>query len=200
MLRVGLTGGIGSGKTTVAQSFAAHGVPVIDTDDLARELVRPGEAAHMEIARHFGDAVLDASGALDRTAMRDLVFSDPQKRDELEAILHPRIREAVRTWLAGIKAPYAIIAVPLLIETGFDDLTDRILVVDCDETQQLRRAAARSGLTEENVRRVMATQATRQKRLARADDVIDNSGDLAHLGKRVSDLHERYLALSGSES
>jgi dephospho-CoA kinase len=196
MLRVGLTGGIGSGKSTVADFFSAHGIPLIDTDEIARDLVEPGQAAHVEIAQRFGTDVLDAHGRLDRAKMRDLVFRDPGKRKLLEAILHPRIRDEVKTRLSALAAPYAIVAVPLLLETGFDDLVDRILVVDCDEALQIQRASARSGLTEEEVRRVMATQASRQQRLARADDVIENNADMARLQQDVNRLHERYLALA----
>ncbi len=196
MLRVGLTGGIGSGKSTVADFFAARGVPVIDTDELARELVRPGEAAHTEIVRQFGPDVLDTSGALDRGKMRNRVFNDPMQRKRLEAILHPRIRAEVQQQLASFNAPYAIIAVPLLIETGGGDLVDRILVVDCDESLQVQRVAARSGLEPAEVRRIMTAQASRKERLAHADDVIENNADLVQLEKQVTRLHERYLTLA----
>jgi dephospho-CoA kinase len=196
MLRVGLTGGIGSGKSTVADFFAARGVPVIDTDELARELVRPGEAAHTEIVRQFGPDVLDTSGALDRGKMRNRVFNDPMQRKRLEAILHPRIRAEVQQQLASFNAPYAIIAVPLLIETGGGDLVDRILVVDCDESLQVQRVAARSGLEPAELRRIMTAQASRKERLAHADDVIENNADLVQLEKQVTRLHERYLTLA----
>ncbi len=195
MLRVGLTGGIGSGKTTVAQFFTELGTPVIDTDELAREVVRQNAPAHTEIVQRFGADILGADGALDRARMRALVFSDPLKRKALEAILHPRIREGVRKRLAELDAPYVIIAVPLLVETGFDDLVDRILVVDCDEALQIRRVNARSGLTEDEVRRVMAAQISRTERLAHADDVLENNSDRMQLQEGVNNLHERYLAL-----
>jgi dephospho-CoA kinase len=196
MLRVGLTGGIGSGKSTVADLFAARGVPIIDTDDLARELVRPGEAAHTEIVRQFGTDMFDPNGALDRGKMRSRVFNDPIQRKRLEAILHPRIRAEVQRRLTATKAPYALVAVPLLIETGFGNLVDRVLVVDCDEALQVQRVAARSGLELAEVRRIMATQASREERLAQADEVIENNADLAQLEKEVTRLHGRYLTLA----
>jgi dephospho-CoA kinase len=196
MLRVGLTGGIGCGKSTVADFFAARGVPIIDTDELARELVRPGEAAHTEIVRQFGSDVLDASGALDRGKMRNRVFNDPMQRKRLEAILHPRIRTEVQRRLAGFNALYAIIAIPLLIETDVGNLADRILVVDCDESLQVRRVAARNGMESAEVRRIMTAQATREDRLAHADDVIENNADLVQLEEQVTRLHERYLTLA----
>lgn len=198
MLRVGLTGGIGSGKSTVADFFAARGVPIIDTDELARELVRPGEAAHTEIVRQFGADVLDPSGALDRSKMRGRVFNDPMQRKRLEAILHPRIRTEVRRRLAKFHAPYTIVAIPLLIETEVGDLVDRILVVDCDESLQVQRVSARSGMEPDEVRRIMTAQTSRKERLAHADDVIENNTDLAQLEEQVTRLHKRYQALAQS--
>jgi dephospho-CoA kinase len=161
-------------------------------------LVRPGEAAHTEIVRQFGADVLDPSGALDRDKMRNRVFNDPMQRKRLEAILHPCIRTEVRRRLAKLNAPYAIIAVPLLIETNVGDLVDRILVVDCDESLQVQRVTARSGLEPAEVRRIMAAQASRKERLARANDVIENNADLAQLEEQVTRLHKRYLALAQS--
>ncbi len=196
MLRVGLTGGIGSGKSTVANFFAAHDVPIVDTDAIARELVQPGEPAHAEIVRQFGVDVLDASGALDRNKMRGRVFGDLTQRLQLEAILHPRIRAQAQQRLVTLKALYAIVAVPLLLETGFDSIVDRVLVVDCDESMQVQRAAARSEMQPEEVRRVMAAQLSRRERLARADDLIENNAGLAHLEEQVTRLHQRYLVLA----
>ncbi len=196
MLRVGLTGGIGSGKTTVSQLFAGHGVPIIDTDELARDLVRSGEPAHAEIVREFGAEILDTDGALDRVKMRNRVFSDPARRKQLEAILHPRIRTEVEQQLAEFSAPYALVVVPLLLETGFDNIVDRILVVDCDESLQIQRVTARSGMDETEVRRVMAAQIARKERLARADDVIENHAGLAQLEEQVLRLHQRYLDMA----
>lgn len=196
MLRVGLTGGIGSGKTTVAQLFAARGVPVIDTDDVARDVVRAGKPAHTDILRHFGPDVFDTDGELDRAKMRERVFNKPEERNALEAILHPRIRAAVRDQLALLAAPYVLVAVPLLIETGFDQLIDRILVVDCDETQQMQRVSTRNGLSADQIRRIMAAQTTRAERLARADDVIENNAGITQLEEQVARLHERYTSLA----
>jgi len=198
MLRIGLTGGIGSGKSTVAEFFAAHGVPVIDTDEIARELVVPGQAAYREIVRHFGDGVIAASGTIDRGKLRSRVFDNPQERERLEAILHPRIREETKRRLDRLETGYVIVVVPLLIETGFDGLIDRILVVDADEARQLERVAKRSGMNAEQAGKIMASQATRQERLARADDVIENNGELPDLERRVAELHARYRSLAAA--
>jgi dephospho-CoA kinase len=196
MLRVGLTGGIGSGKSTVAQLFAARGVPVIDTDEIARDVVRPGEPAYTEVIQQFGQAVLEKNGALDRAKMRERVFNDPAERKRLEAILHPRIRAETVKRLAGIDAPYAVVVVPLLIETGFGKLIDRILVVDCEESLQLHRVMARNNMNEAEIRRILAAQVSRQERRARAHDIIDNNADPARLDEQVAKLHTQYLAFS----
>jgi dephospho-CoA kinase len=196
MLRVGLTGGIGSGKSTVAELLARRGVPVIDTDLIAREVVKPGEAALAEITREFGDAILDSRGGLDRAQLRRRVFDDAAARARLEAILHPRIRAAVLERLRTLHAPYCLIVVPLLVETGFGELIDRILVVDIDEARQLERASARDGASTEAIRRIVSTQATREDRLARADDVLINNGTLEELEHQVDHLHARYQALA----
>jgi dephospho-CoA kinase len=198
MLRVGLTGGIGSGKSTVARMFAARDVPIIDTDELAHELAEPGQAGHAAIVRQFGPDVLDADGRLDRTKMRARVFADPDERRRLENILHPEIRAEARRRLELSAAPYAIVAVPLLVETGFGNLVDRVLVVDCDEALQVQRTATRSGLTIQEIERVMAAQASRAQRLARADDVIENNAGLPELEVQVARLHAQYLALARS--
>jgi dephospho-CoA kinase len=196
MLRIGLTGGIGSGKSTVAQMFAARDVPVIDTDELAREVAVPGQPAYFEIVAHFGNSILDPTGNLDRAKLRALVFADIGERKRLEAILHPRIRAAMHRRLEESTGPYAVMAVPLLVETGFGDFVDRVLVVDCSEALQIERTAARSGMALTEINRVMAAQVSRQQRLAQADDVIDNNGDLANLERQVAQLHQRYLALA----
>lgn len=195
MLRVGLTGGIGSGKSTVAELFARRGVPVIDTDVIARRLVAPGQPALAEIARDFGKELLDANGELDRARMRQRVFEDSNARRRLEAILHPRIRAAVREQLAAITAPYCLIVVPLLVETGFDESIDRVLVVDAEERLQQERVGRRDSVSVDAVRRTMAAQASRAQRLARADDVITNNGTVADLERAVEQLHASYLAL-----
>ncbi|TAM46849.1 MAG: dephospho-CoA kinase [Gammaproteobacteria bacterium] len=196
MLRVGLTGGIGSGKSTVAALFARHGAPIIDTDEIAHELLAPGQAAHAEIVAAFGQEILDSNGNIDRTQMRHRVFAEPAERKRLEAILHPRIRAETARRLAGLRAPYCLVAVPLLIEAGFTDLVDRVLVIDADDTLRIQRTKARSGLGEAEIRRIMASQASRQERLQKADDIITNNSDLAHLEREVARLHGVYSALA----
>lgn len=196
MLVIGLTGGIGSGKTAVSDAFARLGVPVIDTDLLAREVVRPGQPALAEIVSAFGSACLDGSGNLDRRYLRQEIFASPQRRERLEAILHPRIFQAVRERLASLQAPYCLVVIPLLAETRAADLIDRILVVDAPESEQIRRVMARDGVDEEQARRALQAQARRAQRLEIADDVLDNSGDLAELESQVAALHQRYLGLA----
>lgn len=193
MLRIGLTGGIGSGKSTVAELFAARGVPVIDTDVIARALVEPGQPALAEILLQFGSDVIDANGQLDRAALRARVFEDADERRTLEAILHPRIRAEVQSRLAELDAPYAILVIPLLFETDFTDLVDRALVVDVPELQQRSRVKARDGLSDDIVDGIIAAQINRPERRARADDLIDNSGSLERTRQQVADLHARYL-------
>lgn len=193
---IGLTGGIGSGKSTVADLFAHRGAAVIDTDLIARQLVTPGSPALAEIRAAFSDAVLDSAGKLDRAGLRRLVFADDAARGRLEAILHPRIRSDVKRALAEVHAPYAVVVIPLLIETGgYRDMLDRVLAVDCPETLQIERVMARNGLSAEEVRAIIATQASRAARLAAADDVIENTGSEETLRSAVAALHQRYLNL-----
>jgi dephospho-CoA kinase len=194
---IGVTGGIASGKSTVARLFEALGAAVVDTDAIAHELTRPGGEAIEPIRARFGPESITAEGALDRARMRALAFSDPQARRDLEAILHPRIRARAQTLVAQARAPYVLLLIPLLAESGgYPGLIDRVLVVDCDEASQIERARRRSGLAEGEVRAIMATQASRAQRLALADDVIDNSGPAPALDEQVRRLHERYLALA----
>lgn len=198
---VGLTGGIGSGKSAVAEAFAALGVDVVDTDALAHGLSardRPGLTA---IRAAFGDGVVTAEGELDRAALRRRVFADAGERKRLEAILHPLIRRAaeaqIRTWLG----PYGVVVVPLLLETrGLASLIDRVLVVDCPEEEQVRRVMARSGLSSDEVRAIMATQLTRTQRLAAADDVLDNSAAPAQIAPQVRSLDRRYRQIAAARS
>ncbi|OGI45518.1 MAG: dephospho-CoA kinase [Candidatus Muproteobacteria bacterium RIFCSPHIGHO2_01_FULL_65_16] len=197
MLRVGLTGGIGSGKSTVAALFARHGAPVIDTDAIARALAAPGAPAHREIVQAFGRTVLDAAGEIDRRRLRRLVFDNPAERHRLEDILHPLIREEVRRRLGALTARYCILVLPLLFEAGFTDLADRVLVVDADEALQIRRACARGAMDETEVRKIMAAQLPRAERRKRADDIILNEADSAHLEREVARLHTLYLSLAG---
>jgi dephospho-CoA kinase len=201
MFTVGLTGGIGSGKSTVADLFAELGTPVVDTDAIAHQLTAPGGAALAAIHAQFGDAVMQADGTLDRAALRHRVFSDSAARRQLEAILHPRIRQDVERALATLVAPYALVVIPLLVETGgYRDLLDRVLVVDCPEDLQIARVVARSGLGREEVNAILAAQAGRAERLAAADDVIVNTASAEALRAEVAALHRRYLAFSTSAS
>ena len=195
---VGLTGGIGSGKSAVGKLFADRGVTVIDTDAIAHELTAPGGGAMTAIRAEFGDTVTTAEGALDRAAMRTLVFADPPARKRLEAILHPLIRVESEQRLEASASPYAILMVPLLIESGdYRKRVDRVAVVDCREETQIERVMRRNGLARAEVERILVAQATRAQRLAAADDVIDNDGSLAELEPRVEQLHASYLASAG---
>ncbi len=192
---VGLTGGIGSGKSAATDRFAALGASVVDTDRIAHELTAPGGGAIEAIHVAFGDAMIAPDGRLDRAAMRALAFREPDARRRLEAILHPLIRaESTRQCLAA-GGPYVILAVPLLVESGgYRERCDRICVVDCPEALQVARVRARSGLVDEQIRAIMAAQASRAQRLAAADDVLDNAGTLASLHAQVDRLHAAYLA------
>jgi dephospho-CoA kinase len=199
MFAVGLTGGIGSGKSTVADLFAELGTPVIDTDVIARDLTAPGAAALEAIRAVFGEAVMHADGTLDRAALRRRVFADSMARRQLEAILHPRIRQAVERTLAMLTTPYALIVIPLLVETGgYRDMLNRVLVVDCPEDVQIARVVARSGLALDEVKAILAAQAGRAERLAAADDIIVNTASLEALRAEAATLHQRYLALAGA--
>ena len=198
MLIIGLTGGIGCGKTAVTDLFAELGVPVIDADRVAREVVEPGQPALEKIRLRFGDELLRSDGSLKRDRLRELIFSDEQARLELEAILHPLIRRRMRDRLKILKADYAILAIPLLLETGQGETVNRILVVDCPEDEQIQRVCSRDGISRERVRRILSAQSSRPERLAAADDVIDNSGTLAELTPQIQALHQSYLALSRS--
>jgi dephospho-CoA kinase len=196
VLRVGLTGGIASGKSTVARLFAALGVPIIDTDEIAREVVAPGSALLARLVARFGKALVTSEGALDRTALRSIVFSDPTARRDLEGLTHPAILERMRLQSAAAPGPYQILAIPLLVETSAAGEVDRVLVVDCDEETQLRRLQARDGATLAEARAMLAAQASRAERLSAADDVIVNDGDLHRLREQVERLHSQYVAVS----
>ena len=201
MFTVGLTGGIGSGKSTVADCFATHGVPVIDTDVIARELTAPGGAALDAIRAAFGETVMQTDGTLDRAALRRRVFTDADARRQLEGILHPRIRRVVEQTLAALAAPYVLIVIPLLVETGgYRDLLNRVLVVDCPEDLQIARVMARSGLSRDEVMAILAAQAGRAERLAVADDVLVNTASPEALRARVAALHQRYQTLANAPS
>jgi dephospho-CoA kinase len=194
---VGVTGGIGSGKSRAAALFGELGAGVVDTDDISHEITAAGGSAMPAIAAAFGATVAAADGSLDRAVMRRLVFENPAARKQLETILHPRIRELARSRVMASSAPYVLLVVPLLLETGaYRDLVRRILVIDCDESLQVSRAMQRSNLTAEAVRAIMAAQLPRQQRLAGADDVIRNDGGIAELRERVANLHQHYLKLA----
>lgn len=192
---VGLTGGAGAGKTTVAQGFAGLGVTVVDTDVISRELTMAGGAAMPAIREAFGPGCVDADGALNRQAMRALVFEEPAMRNKLEGILHPRIREIAGRSVAAASSPYVLLVVPLLVEhlKEYRPLLDRILVVDCDEAQQLRRIATRPTMNEAGAKAMLRAQSSRESRLAMADDLIDNRGDLTMLARQIDKLHKQYL-------
>jgi len=199
-LRVALTGGIASGKTTVANLFAALGVAVVDTDLLAREVVAPGSPLLPQIAAHFGDSVLLPDGSLDRAKLRERVFAEPAERHWLEQLTHPAIRALTDARCDSAAGRYVIIAIPLLVETQGTARFDRVLVVDCDPSIQLARLQARDGATREQAERMLAAQATRQQRLAVADDVIRNDGDLENLRGQVEKLHGAYLNAASAQS
>jgi len=198
-LVVGLTGGIGSGKSAAAREFAQLGATVVDTDAIAHELTGAGGAAIPGVKRLFGPASVDSTGAMDRRRMRDLVFSDAQKKARLESLLHPMIRAESERRAAAATGPYVLLVVPLLVESpDYRARLRRVVVVDCPEALQIVRVRQRSGLPEGEIRRIVASQIQREKRLAAADDVIDNSGTVAALQQQVRKLHEIYLRLADS--
>jgi dephospho-CoA kinase len=196
---VGLTGGIGSGKSAAAEEFGRLGATVVDTDAIALELTRAGGAATGQVRSLFGDEYVDAEGAMDRARMRALAFRDPAAKKKLEALLHPMIRAESERRIAAASGPYVIHVVPLLVESAeYRQRVARVLVVDCPESMQMERVRRRSGLSEDEVRRIIGAQCKREDRLAAADDVIDNSGTLDALHNQVRELHARYLAESRS--
>ncbi|MCE8013378.1 dephospho-CoA kinase [Billgrantia desiderata] len=198
---VGVTGGIASGKSTVARAFAALGVPWVDADDVAREVVEPGEPALAEIAERYGERVLQANGGLNRRALREIVFADESERRWLESVTHPRIRQRIVAHLERLQAegaPYVLLVSPLLFESGQSELADRCLVIDVPESLQIARTAARDDVDDAQARAIVAAQMPRSERLARADDVIDNTGSEADLAAQVAELDRRYRLLTTS--
>lgn len=195
-LVVGVTGGIGSGKSEVMRRFQTHGIEAVDADDMARLVVEPERPALAEIARHFGNNILTPEGTLDRPALRQIIFSDPEAKQWLETLLHPLINAALREHLARAQSPYALLVSPLLFETGQDALVNRVLVVDVPEADQLARASLRDGVDPEQIKAIIASQMGRKERLVRADDVIHNDGSLEHLERQIGELHQRYLTWS----
>lgn len=197
-LRIGLTGGIGSGKSTVARLFAELGVTVIDADDLAHRLMAPGGAAVSAILGQFG-AELAAEGGIDRRRLGRIVFDQPQQRQRLEALLHPMIRAEMERAAQSAPAPYCVLVIPLLVEAGLRDLVDRVLVIDTDEETQVARVRVRDHRNDDEIQAILAAQAGRAQRLAAADDVVNNRGDLAELRRQVGALHQRYLVLAAAK-
>jgi dephospho-CoA kinase len=196
---LGLTGGIGSGKSAAAQCFVDLGVHLVDADNAARWVVEPGRPALAQIAEHFGAGVLQADGTLNRAALRELIFKDQQQRAWLEGLLHPLIREEIRDYLARAESPYAILVSPLLLETSQHQMVQRVLVIDVPEALQIERTVLRDKTNEEQVRAILKAQTTREHRLSQADDVIVNDRDPAWLKSEVERLHHFYLTLRGGQ-
>lgn len=197
-LCIGLTGGIASGKSTVAAHFAALGVPVIDADQVARDVVAPGTDGLGAVVAAFGADILTPEGTLDRPRMRERVFNDPAQRRQLEQLLHPRIRAALQAWRDQLPPPYGVLMVPILVEGGFHTLCERILVVDVPEAMQIARVTARDGSSEALARKILEAQSSRAERLALADDVIDNSAPPEALQAQVARLDAQYRKLAES--
>ena len=195
--RVGLTGGIASGKSTAAKFFGALGVPILDSDQVARDVVEPGQPPLERLVERFGSKILTADGHLDRPALREIVFSDPKARADLEALTHPAIGAAMEARSAAAGGPYQILVIPLLVEKNLAAHVDRVLVVDCDEELQIRRLRDRDGSTPEQVQAILKAQAPRSARLKAADDVIHNDSDMSAVRDQVATLHARYLELAG---
>ncbi len=194
--RVGLTGGIASGKSIASKFFGALGVPIIDTDQVARDVVEPGQPPLERLVERFGESILTPDGHLDRPALRNIVFSDPKARADLEALTHPAIGAAVEARSAIAGGPYQILVIPLLVEKGLGSQLDRVLVVDCDEELQIKRLQARDGSTPEQARAILDAQVSRAARLKAAHDVIKNDGDMSAVREQVAALHARYLELA----
>jgi dephospho-CoA kinase len=192
-LVIGITGGIGSGKTTVADLFSSLGVPVIDADELARQVVIPGQPAYEEIVQLFGPKVVSESGELDRRQLRERVFSNPENRVQLEKIVHPRVYAQMNRQLDRLDVAYAIVVVPLLIESGGRDLVNRVLVIDSPENLQIDRTTRRDGTTSAAVEKILSAQMDRSSRLSAADDVIENDASEDALEEAVRELHQKYL-------
>lgn len=196
---VALTGGIGSGKSTIAAYFAAEGVTIIDADVIAREVVEPGTPALQEIVARYGDSILTDQGTLQRARLREIIFAAPDEKNWLNALLHPLINARTQQLKAQATSPYVLWVVPLLVENQLQHQADRVLVIDTDEETQLKRTLARDNVSPEQAKRILAAQATRQQRLACADDIIDNSGAPENALPQVARLHQRYLKLAAAK-
>lgn len=201
MYVVAITGGIGSGKTTVANQFAELGIEVVDADVIAREVVEPGTPALAAIAAHFGSDVITPDGQLDRRRLRERVFTDPQAKSWLNALLHPLIRTEMQRQCAAARSPYCLLVVPLLVENRLTALANRVLVIDVDEATQIERTCRRDGVSHEQAQAILAAQASRAERLAAADDVLDNqNGTPEAIKSRILALHETYLAFASQQA
>ncbi|MBV8403483.1 MAG: dephospho-CoA kinase [Gammaproteobacteria bacterium] len=196
--RIGLTGGIASGKSTAAKFFGALGVPILDSDQIARDVVEPGQPPLERLVERFGAKILTADGHLDRPALRDIVFSDPKARADLEALTHPAIGAAMEARSAAAGGPYQILVIPLLVEKNLTSHVDRVLVVDCDQELQIRRLRDRDGSTPAQVQAILKAQAPRAARLKAADDIIHNDTDMSAVRDQVAALHTRYLELAAA--
>lgn len=196
MLKVGLTGGIGSGKSTVSNFFAQLGVPIVDADVIARQLVEPGQAALRQLCSAFGGEILNQDGSLNRPRLRQLAFSNATKKQRLDAIMHPLIFDEIQTQVSNVDSVYCILAIPLLLESAKKYAVDRVLVVDCSERTQLQRVLERDKVGEEQALAIIGTQADRHDRLTAADDIIYNDDSVAHLAEQVKNLHNSYLLLA----
>lgn len=200
MYVVGLTGGIGSGKSAVSRRLEAKGITAVDADVVAREVVEPGEAALTKIAAHFGENVIDNQGKLNRAALRELVFADEKKRTWLEQLLHPLIRDRILQQLESAQSPYTLLVSPLLLETDQHLLVNHIVVVDVEEQQQIERTMSRDNNSEEQVKAILAAQMARQQRLDKADDVVDNTQDMSALDAQIEQLHARLLKQANADA
>ena len=197
---IGLTGGIGSGKSTVAEAFRQHGINTVDADSASRAVVEPGMPALESIGQHFGANILQQDGCLDRAALRSIVFSDPQQKAWLESLLHPLIREWIIQQLQTSSGPYVVLESPLLFETDQHQLADTVVLVDIPEKLQIERASARDSNLADQIKRIIDSQMPRQEKLSRADIVFDNSQPLETVASRVADLHNQFLSLAAAKS
>lgn len=201
MLKVGLTGGIGSGKSTVAKTLQKKGVTLVDADQIAREVVAPGENALEKITELFSPAILLPDGSLNRAALKQRIFSDPTAKKQLENVLHPSIRQRILQRIEeATETPYVLADIPLLVENNYVDYFDRVIVVDCTEEQQIERVSARDNLSVEQIKKILNSQANRQARLAAATDIIDNTSDLISLKSQIEKLHETLISLVQSSA
>lgn len=196
MLKIGLTGGIGSGKSTVSKLFEELGIPVIDADVIAHQIVEPGQPALKQLVQAFGERFLNADGSLNRAELRERVFSDPAQKKRLEQLLHPIIYRKIEVEIDKLNSPYCILSIPLLLETKMTSFVDRVLVIDCPIETQIERVKKRDGFSTERIRSIIASQVSRDERLSCADDIIDNSKQAAQLAEQVKKLHNLYLKRS----